>query len=411
MNRNARHSVNELNPQQLLHWLHGISVLGQLATFAAVFWLLHVPLPWGWLLLGTGLLAAWGLLCAFRWPLSGLSETNRLTLQLGVDLLLVAWPLYFSGGGNNPFAFVLLLPVAISAAILPARRSWLLAGLAVLLYSLLVQHHRMLPSAHGHLADQIGGDFNLHVLGMWANFVLSVAVIAGVVGSMAMAIQRRNRVLADVRETQLRNEQLLHMGVLAAGAAHELNTPLATASLLVESLQVRSADESTTEDLKLLGQQLDVCAEQVRSLLSQEQGGAVETSLGEFISRVFSRWHITRPDTDARLDLPAELVAKVMVNDAGLGQTLVSLLNNAANAHKGREPLVLRVVESRKGLEFQVLDRGPGVNDQAGVPEDGRGWGLQLSRASIERLGGTLSLQPRDGGGTAVVVRLSGSRS
>ena len=336
-------------------------------------------------------------------------------MQLAVDLLLVAWPLYFSGGGNNPFAFVLLLPVAISAAILPAVRSWLLAGLAVLLYSLLVKHHREMPSAHGHIADQVGGDFNLHELGMWANFVLSVAVIAGVVGSMALAIRRRNGALAEAREQQLRNEQLLHLGVLAAGAAHELNTPLATAGLLVDSLQLRHGDPQSAEELALLKEQLQVCSEQLQSLLSRDQGGEAQTTLGDFLPRVFNRWHITRPDTDARLELADTLIDTPVINDAGLAQTLVSLLNNAANAHSAAnasEPMLLTVEERPGHLLFRIMDRGAGiVAGSLEVPKapadgDSRGWGLQLSRASVERLGGKLQLRQRDGGGTVVFLQL-----
>jgi len=204
---------------------------------------------------------------------------------------------------------------------------------------------------------------------------------------------------------------------LAAGAAHELNTPLATATLLVDSLQNRLTDAQDKDELQLLKEQLNVCAGQVSSLLSREQGGLPDTTLGEFLPKVFRRWHVTRPDVAAELQLPASMASLPIVNDDGLAQALVSLLNNAANANvaaRAVEPLQLKVAPHGESLELQIVDRGTGLqmHEETAMasnpdrPVDGRGWGLKLSRASLERLGGRLYFRPRDGGGTRICIHL-----
>ena len=410
---------------EALHWLRWLSVAAQLLTFLAVYGFLKMALPWGPLLLGTAVLFVWSVYCQFgRWP-GWLKSHHRLMLQLAIDSLLIAWPLFFSGGGSNPFSFVLLLPVAIASATLPARNSWLIAAFAALLYSFLMQFHHMLPSANG----RFGGDFHLHIIGMWANFLLSAAVIAVVVGSMAAAIRRSNAALVQARESQLRNEQLLHLGVLAAGAAHELNTPLSTAGMLVDSCLYQLEDleqegaaadsknlNAVTEDLALLRQQLDVCSGQVRRLLqSGGNASANHLPLAEFISSVFDRWHVTRPESAAELTL-SESVKGMVLEDAALAQTLVSLLNNGANASAENGHDDLQVLAACDGgvLTVEISDRGVGLQGlsepSVGIASDaltassGHGWGLLLSTASIDRLGGRLEARSRELGGASVAV-------
>ena len=102
--------------------------------------------------------------------------------------------------------------------------------------------------AHGWQAD-----FNLHLLGMWFNFALSAVLIAWFVARMAQSLRERDQRLAVAREAALRNEQLVALGTLAAGAAHELGTPLSTIAVIATELERdRGHDSALVEDLRLL---------------------------------------------------------------------------------------------------------------------------------------------------------------
>lgn len=129
--------------------------------------------------------------------------------------------LYLTGGASNPLVSYYLVPVSIAAATLARQLSWAVAGLAFACYSLLLVWYRpvaaLAPAMHH-------GDVNLHVLGMWANFAVSAGLISYFLVNMATELRRQQQHLTRQREEQLRDEQLLGIATLAAGAAHELGT-------------------------------------------------------------------------------------------------------------------------------------------------------------------------------------------
>ena len=142
--------------------------------------------------------------------------------QLCVDLTALAILLYLSGGAANPLISFLLVPVAVAALSLPGRLTAAVAMLAVALYSLLMWQFLPLP-----VADPERGA-RLHLAGMWLTFVVSATMIAWFVARMTASIRERDNRLNAARELALRDERVVALGALAAGAAHELGTPLAT---------------------------------------------------------------------------------------------------------------------------------------------------------------------------------------
>ena len=205
-----------------------------------------IALRWGFLLLavlGLGLavqdgmalpwlpmlavLAALALVNGFSQLLSRRQPVQRpwaVAAALALDCTILGILLFFSGGANNPLVTLYLLPLVFAALVLPVRLAWLLAGLAVVDYTFLMEFFIPLPGS----AEDPALAFRLHTVGMWATFCGAAVLMVGLIGRMTRELHARDIALRDFREKQLRDEKWVAMGTLAASAAHELGTPLST---------------------------------------------------------------------------------------------------------------------------------------------------------------------------------------
>lgn len=392
--------------------LRGIVLVGQvLAVVAAVRWL-EMSLPLLWLLLILAVVAAVNALTWLRlrapWPV----RDTELFVHLTFDVLALTALLYFTGGSTNPFAPLYLLPLTLAATALPGRYAWRMAALAIACYSALLQFYVPLPST---LAGQ-RHDFRLHVFGMWIGFLLSATLIAYFVVRIRETLRERDHLRAQMREQELRHERVLALGTLAAGAAHELGTPLSTMAVLAGELERGRAH--LPEKLRVLREQIGRCKEILASLAAgvgetRAEGGGVQP-LDVYLNTLVERWRRTRPRVDARLRLEGVQPAPHIVTEQTLGQALLNILNNAADASPDAIELDARWTAAT--LIFEVRDRGAGLTtaaaEHAGEPffstktPGGMGLGLFLARGTIERLAGTVSLANRVGGGAVCRVQL-----
>ncbi len=336
----------------------------------------------------------------------------ELLVQLMTDLVALSVLMFFSGGAANPLISLLLPPVAIAALALPPRPVAVVAVLAVAAYSLLMVVYLPLP-----IADP-GRAARLHLAGMWFTFVVSAAMMAWFVVRMTASIRQRDAELAAVREQALRDERVVAMGTLAAGAAHELSTPLATMAVIAGELDHdQSLGEAARADIAVLRRQVAACKDIISGLAERAGAGrfdsvqAVQADL--WLEAVYERWRSLRPQANAWLAIEGEAPAPTLAAEATLEQGLINLFNNAANA--GSEVEVKEDWDA-DWLTIEVRDDGPGfpaeVLAQAGrVPfpahAGGSGIGLFLAHVAIERLGGSLILSNGAGrGGGIARVRL-----
>ncbi|MCB1962408.1 MAG: HAMP domain-containing histidine kinase [Rhodocyclaceae bacterium] len=354
-------------------------------------------------------LGAWNLLARRA---AGDTGGWHLLLELLIDLGAWTTVLYLTGGATNPLISLLLPLIAVGAAVLPAPHTWLLSVLAVAAYTWLWNHH--LPLGLDDPAQAV----HWHLAGMWATFALSTAVVTWYVSRMTRAMRARDRALALAREQRLRNERIVAMANLAAGAAHEMGTPLATLKLLVDGLRSGADPESATEDLALMGQQIEHC----RAILSRltEAAGrrrpefARRIAIGPWLDTLVASLRAQRPELSVRRSLPD--VDVDIVADASLDQALRNLINNAATA---APRCAVEVSTAQRGamLSIAIADRGPGIPDtvlasinapqtRAHLPSEGLGIGLMLSASAIEQLGGSLEYTARRDGGTIATVTL-----
>ena len=335
---------------------------------------------------------------------------GELLSQLLFDIGALGALIFFAGGATNPLVSLLLPPVAIAAVMLPGRHVAAVACGAVLTYSLLMVYYVPLPIADARRATQ------LHLVGMWLTFVVSAAMIAWLIVQMMRLLRERDTALAAAREQALRDERIMAMGTLAAGAAHELGTPLATMALIAGDLAIdKRLPEAVREDVGLLRQQIGVCKEIIAGLARRAGADPLEKANCEPVDRwleaLRQRWHTVRPQAASRLQRLSPGPAPCLAADPRLEQALLNLLNNAANA--ATQPISLGVAWTATQLEISVRDAGPGFPEavlaQGGlatfpVHAGGNGVGLLLTRSAIEQLGGQLLLgNPPDGGALACI--------
>lgn len=330
-------------------------------------------------------------------------EPVEAMAYLMADAEAIAALVYYTGGYANPFISLLLVPLILCAVSLPARYAWVMTAWVAVLYSLLARYYQPLALA---VSEQAAID--LHLTGMWLNFLLSAGLVAAFVTRLAAALRQREAALARVREAALRDEQLFALGMQAAAAAHDLATPLSSLRVALKELAHDYAgDDELAPGLALMSAQ----AERMKGVLDRlaaAAGGARASGLlnrpvDAWLAEVFDHWGLMRPGARATLRLDGARPGPLVRADPALVSVLSTLLNNAADV--SRDDLVMVAEWDAGRLCVAVLDRGPGLGE-AGDKADGWGVGLLLAEAALERLGGTLELTPRPGGGLVATVAI-----
>ncbi len=395
-----------------------IAILGEagLITGAAFGLGMHLPLGALYGVVGVHLLL--NILTWWRTRTSGPVTSIEFFYQLCLDTIILLMLLYFAGGATNPFVSMLLLPLVVAAAILPRIHVLIMAGLVMTGYGLLMftYHPTGSRDEHGHMA----ADFDWHVTGMWFGFLLGVAVVVFFVLRMAESLRERDRVLAETRERALRDEHLVALGTLAAGAAHELGTPLSTMAVLSRDLEqeYREGDPSLAGRLSILRQQVDRCKDTLAMIsassgqLRAESGHRV--ALDVFLAEIVAEWRQRCPAASLEYRASGEQPAPRIISEQGLRQALITFLDNAAESSPQNVEMSCQWRASH--LTIEIADRGEGMPQeflqQVGkvgftTKPEGHGLGLLLAHSIIQRLGGEVGVQERKGGGTLICVELA----
>jgi len=320
-----------------------------------------------------------------------------------IDVALLAWLLDLTGGPFNPFAVVFAVHVAFAGVTAGRWPAATIAVGAVAAYATLLYLHTLEGVAGHHRLN----DFPTHLFTMW------VAVAATTELAAYFAVQA-STALDTMRRRAMRSERIVSLTALAAGAAHELSTPLATIAVAAHELErnAGAAAPALVDDARLIRTEVDRC----RAILDQmsgRAGGSTEHApealdVGEVIAeaaRALPLDAAARVHIDAAPELPTVWAAR-----AGLRQALLSLLANAVDASPAGAAVEVRAHPSddRTAVRIEVQDRGPGMTPEvlsrAGEPffttrgtGKGLGLGLFLARIFAERSGGALTISTDDG--------------
>ncbi|MDD5056295.1 MAG: ATP-binding protein [Sideroxydans sp.] len=434
-----------------LFLLRCVAILAQFATLILVHRFLSKDFAWIPMLGAVCFLTLANVLTWWRLSLDYPVGNLELFFQLSIDVLVLTVLLYYGGGSTNPFVSIYLLPLVIAAATLPRRFTWGMAALTLSCYSMLMVWHIPLPSGDTHAqhsqtdqslqqiqpsaatdsfcqthpaattdaasavsATPLSDAFNTHVLGMWLGFVISAVVIAYFVVEMARAVRSRDAQLNRIREETLRNERIVSLGTLAAGAAHELGTPLSTMSVVIGELR---NDTPTSEELQsslsLLDDQVKACKRILNTLIQHAQETPDTLPVEAFVHGVLDEWQLLRPTVHYRYQISGAQPAPQLRADPALRAALLNLLNNAADASPDEMDILLHW--DATGIMLEIRDHGPGLTPEAAAragsaffttKQEGRGLGLFLANATLDRMGGSVRLFNREGGGATTEVML-----
>jgi two-component system sensor histidine kinase RegB len=402
---------------RLLFWLRMVAIGSQLAALALASLVLAGPLPLRELGLAIGALALWNALN--YGPVHAQREVHdgEVALHLAVDIVVFTAVLYFTGGPTNPFVSLYLVPISLAATSLPRRYAWLTFAMCGVGYSLLWWRSVPLPPVHA----RFGSEFDLHLTGMWVNFVIAAVLIVAFVGRMAWLVRQRDRELAAMRENALRDSQMIELGTLAAGTAHELNTPLSTLAILAGELDETTTDPVQKQQLRAMLDEIRVINERLNRIAggvnAERSAGARHAELGAFLDELLARWAEIHPDIDLRVRFDAAQARVPIVVEATIEQAIRNVLDNAAHATLANGGRHVDVGVDLQGtrLTLTVIDQGagldPGVRDDVGIKavttkEHGLGIGLLLSRAALQRFGGRLDLKDGPAGGVEACIEL-----
>lgn len=397
-----------LGARRVLQLRAGLLASLLVAALAGV--MLELALPWPWLATVLALMLAANVITARRLA-RGKFLPVSLARQLAFDLTAMAALLYLTGGATNPLVSLLLLPVTAAALALPMRQTMGLAVLAALFYSLLMVFSLPLP------IDDVARATRLHLIGMWLTFVVSAFLIAWFLTRMTAAIRSRDAELAASREQALRDAQVVALAQLAAGAAHELGTPLATMRVLCDELAGdRRLPADCLADIDILRRQIEHCKAIIGGMTLRAGLGRAEemtvTPAEQWLAGLLERWRSLWPQAQARFvcmrnDEPPPALAP----PPAIEQAITSLLNNAARvAPQGIE---LMLDWDDECLKISVADHGPGFSppvlatagaDPMPAHEQGSGLGLWLARTAVERHGGRLRLANTEKGACVTVA-------
>jgi two-component system, sensor histidine kinase RegB len=421
--RQSDHSAHWIN----LRWLSKLrwgAILGQLATIFFVHLFLAMKLPLGPLLFIVGAEAASNLAVHVWLRRNQDVGEGGLFAATAADVFALTGLLYFTGGPFNPFSFLYLVHIALAAVVLASSWTWALFGLSLLCFGALFLDHIGLVDPHTlHAHSEKNSEFMMmHVQGMWLAFAVAGAFICFFVTRIRQALAAREADLAEAKSRAALAERLASLVTLAAGAAHELSSPLGTIAVATRELELEfrqriPGEGEMLDDLRLIRDEVERC----RTILEQMAADAGESS-GARYARVSVREIVDRAGVglsgpgDVRVEGEGAVLDRLLeVPERSLEQALRAVLRNAQEASPRGEPIVVAVVARDTAIEIQVRDKGAGMAEKTlarlGEPffttkETGKGMGLGvfLAKAVLTRLGGALVFDSKPGTGTIALL-------
>lgn len=406
-----------------LRWL---AIIGQSTAVLVVYYGLDFDLPI-YACIAAIILAAWlNVALRLRFHMTQRLEPDRAAWLLAFDIAELAVLLFLTGGLQNPFAFLFLGPVLLSATALPPRFTLLLGGFAVACATVLVFVHYPLP---WDSEDPLQLP-PIYMMGVWMCILLAI----GFIGVYAWQITEESRQLSDaLAATELvlaREQHLSQLDGLAAAAAHELGTPLSTISVIARELErAIAADAPHGDDVRLLREQAKRCRDILAKLTELSAGGEPFdrmrlTALIEEVVAPHRNFGVTI-DVITPSDRAAEPVgARNPAILYGLGNLLENAIDFAhdrvlVDAKWDEDSVAVTISDDGPGFAPEILTRigEPYVTSRrhhlndTGEEPTGLGLGFFIAKTLLERSGATLSFENRAIPERGAVVRLHWSRS
>ena len=398
-----------------LRWL---AIVGQTGAVLGVHFGLGFPVPLG-LCLAVIAFSAWlNIFLTIRWRKSVRLHETHAGLLLVYDVLQLAILLYLTGGLENPFSFLCLVPVTISASSLSARWTMMLGLVAFAAATILAFHHYPLPWVPGQRFELP----DVYIGGMWAAIMSGVVFSAIYAGRIADEARQMSAALSATEMVLAREQRLSALDGLAAAAAHELGTPLATIALVAKELKRELPLEgSHKDDIDLLISQTARCREILARLSSREaqtdemyQRTRILVMIEDLIAPLRGSDVVIAVTSTADLEERAVENEPVLRRNPAIAYGLGNLLENAVDFAEARVEVDARWTPSQvsitvrddgPGFHQNIFDRlgdpfvtsRPGYGEETGEPgrHEGMGLGFFIAKTLLERTGASVSLANR----------------
>lgn len=391
----------------LLRW---IAVAGQLVAITLAQRLFDLDLDVGLCFLAVGAAITANLVAIFVYPENKRLTEREVAMMLFFDIMQLAFLLYLTGGLNNPFAFLILVPVTVSATALTPRTTLTLGAVAIALITLVALVHVPLRTQMGFIMEMPP---NL-ALGYWVAIIIGIVFLASYAQRITTELHAMSDALAATQMALEREQKLTDLGGVVAAAAHELGTPLATIKLVSSELIEELQDQpEQREDAVLIGQQADRCRDILHSMgragkddlhLRHAPFGTVVREAAEPHAHRGKEIHY-----DFGPDKGGEPRQPIVERRPEVVHGLRNLIQNAVDFAAGNvwidirwsdTAVTLRIVDDGPGFSPEVIGRigdpfvrrrRPPGTASARPAYQGMGLGLFIAKTLLERAGAELS--------------------
>ncbi len=416
--------------------LRWVAAIGQLVTIAAVQILLQIDVPMiGALMTIIAVTAISNLVLSLlfsRWFRSknrrNLAWDQILGIVMVMDMLSLTALLFASGGPSNPFSLFFFVNLSLSALVLSHSWAWWLNGLSVLCFSLLMYEHfqvDQLDYGLQLLPIRQTGQASLAQMGLFVAFSTCSSVIVYFMTRLTGELRQQQIDLNVAQEKQARSEKIEALGTLAAGAAHELATPLSTIAVVAGDVESAfnqhppnfPGAEEVIEDVHLIRSQLERC----RKILDRMSSHA-----GETVGEAFQNVTIKDLADEVLDELPErqqidlnlsaqDAVKELRVPLDSICQALRGLVQNALDVSLRGKRVTVSITHQTDHWLWKISDSGEGMSPAilerisepfftTKPPGKGMGLGLFLAKNVIQRLEGEIEIQSEEFIGTTVTV-------
>lgn len=422
----AQHRPRRTVRLETLVRLRWLAIVGQTTAVLAVEYGLEFEFPF-WACLAVIALSAWlNVALRLRFHQTQRLDPDRVAWLLAFDIAELAVLLYLTGGLQNPFAFLFLSPVLISATALPPRYTLVLGAFAVVCATVLVFVHYPLPWE----ADEPLALPPIYMMAVW----LSILLALGFISVYAWQITEESRQLANAlaaTELALTHEQhLSQLDGLAAAAAHELATPLSTISVIARELE-RSIEPGSphTEDVRLLREQATRCRDIIAKLTELSSSGEpfdrvkLSTLIEEMVAphRDFGIDIVVTLDSDAAPEPVGARNPAILYGVGNILENAVDFAHERVTVDAGwtADTVTVTVADDGPGFDPDILDRvgepyvttRPRSADSEGGEDAGLGLGFFIAKTLLERTGASLRFRNRPAPQRGALITLRWNRA
>ncbi len=338
-------------------------------------------------------------------------EENEVFVWLLIDIVFLWLVLSQSGGPSNPFVAVFLIPVTLGAVMFERARAW--GVFTAIMFGLIALEAIESPYFVG--ARRHTGFFNLNTQGMMLSYFITAAILVYFVNETARNLKEKEAAIFALKRGEEEEKEIMRMGIMAAGAAHELGTPLSTISVILHDwldLSPPKAKAARDGEIRTMIGEIERCKNSLSQILAKSGNsrglGAAKTDLHSFMRKLIADFQ-----SGKECEIESVINAKNFdcVIDETMAQSIINILDNANKANRvtNDRRIIILIHQIKDNIEIAIEDFGSGFKENAApkdfaieTSEQGFGVGLMLARNVFRKLGGGLNIENKDSGGAIV---------